>query len=71
MGAQIPFGRGCRKKGGENMEAASRGYFSEKFWNEKGAVHGSLREPAPSSLCMLEGEGKRARGDGRDQARAS
>lgn len=48
------------------MEVVSRGYFFEKFWNEKGVVYGSLRELVLSSLCMFEGEGKRVRGDGRD-----
>ena len=34
-GVRVSFGRGCRKEGGENREAASMGYLYKKFESEK------------------------------------
>ena len=34
-GARVSFGRGYRKEGGENMEAASMGYLYKKFESGK------------------------------------
>ena len=56
-GAWVPFGRGCRKKGGENVEAASMGYLYKKFGSEKeGSAWELERMPASRCLCIFEGE---------------
>lgn len=71
-GAPVLFGRGNRKKGRENVEAASTGYLCEKHGSEKEGGAWELKGmPAPRCLCVFEGEGKRARGDARGWARAS
>lgn len=47
VGARVPFGRSCRKKGRENVEPVSTGSLCERFGSEKGVVQGSLRGPVP------------------------
>lgn len=45
-------------------------YLCEKFGSEKEGSAWELGLPAPRCLRMVEGEGKRARGDERGRARA-
>ena len=49
-GAQVSFGRGCRKEGGENMEVTSMGYLYKKFESEKEGAGGKA---STKILCIF------------------